>query len=123
MTMLNEYEKYPDGISKDDYRVFLHLLNPTAPHITEELNEEYNLGKPLCESYWPTFDEAKTIDNIINLPIQFNGKLKRTIKIELDSPEDVVKQKVHESVNDLLSDKTIIKEIYVKNRIYNIVVK
>ena len=123
MTMLNEYEKYPDGISKDDYRVFLHLLNPTAPHITEELNEEYNLGKPLCESMWPTFDEAKTIDNIINLPIQFNGKLKRTIKIELDSPEDIVKQKVHEGVNDLLADKTIIKEIYVKNRIYNIVIK
>ena len=124
MIMLNNYEKY-DSITKDDYRVLLTLLNPDAPHITEELNEIYNLGKPICESEWPTYDESKTIDNEIDLPIQFNGKLKTNVKIALDSDEQTVKDIVHgdSKVSSLLEGKTIIKEIYVKNRIYNIVVK
>ena len=124
MIMLNEYEKF-DSITKDDYRVLLTLLNPDAPHITEELNERYNLGKPLCESEWPVYDDAKTIDSEIEIPVQFNGKLKATVKAPLDSDEDVVKEIVHnnETVCGLLEGKTIIKEIYVKNKIYNIVVK
>ena len=124
MIMLNEYEKY-DSISKDDYRVLLTLLNPDAPHITEELNEKYNLGKPICESTWPVYDEAKTIDSEFELPVQFNGKLKATVMVPMDADEQTAKEIVHknETVCSLLEGKTIVKEIYVKNRIYNIVVR
>ena len=124
MIMVNEFEKI-GSITRDDYRVLLTLLNPDAPHITEELNERYNLGKPLCESEWPVYDEAKTIDNEIEIPVQFNGKLKATIIAPLDSDEATVKEIVHnnETICGLLEGKTIIKEIYVKNKIYNIVVK
>ena len=124
MIMLNEYEKF-GSITRDDYRVLLTLLNPDAPHITEELNERYSLGKPICESTWPTYEEAKTIDSEIEIPVQFNGKLKATIKAPLDSEESIVKEIVHnnETVKSLLDGKTIVTEIYVKNKIYNIVVK
>ena len=124
MIMVNEYEKF-GTISKDDYRVLLTLLNPDAPHITEELNEKYNLGKPICESEWPVYDEAKTIDSEIEIPVQFNGKLKATVKAPLDSDEEAVKEIVHSNdiINSQLEGKTIVKEIYVKNKIYNIVVK
>ena len=67
--------------------------------------------------------KEKTIADEITLPIQFNGKLKATITISLDEDEEIVKEKVHKAVNDKLENKTIVKEIYVKNKIYNIVVK
>ena len=78
---------------------------------------------PICESAWPEYNEAKTIDSEIEIPVQLNGKVKTTIKIALDSEENIVKEKVHEAVNNLLEGKNIVKEIYVKNKIYNIVVK
>ena len=109
-------------VTKGEYHLLLTLLNPIAPHITEELNE--TLGyKPLCETAWPEFDEAKTIDNEIEIPIQVNGKVRGTVKITLDEAEDSVKEKAKEQIKDSLEGKTIIKEIYVKNKIFNIVVK
>ena len=68
-------------------------------------------------------DEAKTVSNEITLPIQFNGKLKATILIEKDEDESSIKEKVHNAIDSKLGDKSIVKEIYVKNKIYNIVVK
>ena len=121
MILANSFDDQK-SITKDDYHILLTLLNPIAPHITEELNEELGY-KPICESPWPTYDEAKTIDSEIEIPIQLNGKVKTTIKIALDSEESLVKEKVHEAVSNLLEGKTIVKEIYVKNKIYNIVVK
>ena len=109
-------------ITKDDYHVLLTLLNPIAPHITEELNEGLGFN-PICESSWPEYDESKTIDSEIEIPIQINGKVKGTVKVALDSDEAVVKEAAHASIADLLEGKTIIKEIYVKNKIYNIVVR
>ena len=100
----------------------LTLLNPIAPHITEELNEILGF-KPICESAWPEYDEAKTIDSEIELPVQINGKVKGTVKIALDATEDVVKELAHQELAELLEGKTIVKEIYVKNKIFNIVVK
>ena len=102
---------------------FLKLLNPIAPHITEELWNILGHDNTIAYEKWPTYDESKTIDDEITLPIQFNGKLKATIQIPLDEDEGVIKQKVHEAINSKLDGKTIIKEIYVKNKIYNIVVK
>ena len=72
---------------------------------------------------WPEYDEAKTIEDTITLPIQFNGKLKATIQITLDEDEASIKEKVHNAIADKLNGKSIVKEIYVKNRIYNVVVK
>jgi leucyl-tRNA synthetase len=125
MIMLNEYEKYEDGISKDEYRLLLTLLNPIAPHITEELNEVYKLGKPICESSWPEYDEKKIIEDSITIGVQVNGKLRGTIDIEVDEQEDSIKQKAmnDENVKRHLEDKTIVKVIVIKNKIVNIVVK
>ena len=102
---------------------FLKLLNPIAPHITEELWSI--LGNKTTISYekWPEYDETKTIEDTITLPIQFNGKLKATVEISLDEDESSIKEKVHETIDSKLDGKTIVKEIYVKNKIYNIVVK
>lgn len=123
MILANSYETQKT-ITKEDYRLLLTLLNPIAPHITEELNEELGF-KPICESTWPVYDEAKTIDSEIEIPVQFNGKLKATIMAPLNSEEESIKEIVHknETICGLLEGKTIIKEIYVKNKIYNIVVK
>ena len=102
---------------------FLKLLNPVAPHITEELWNMLGHTDTITYEKWPTYDEEKTIANEITLPIQLNGKLKATIQIIPDEEDSVVKQKVHEMIDSKLEGKTIIKEIYVKNKIYNIVVK
>lgn len=102
---------------------FLKLLNPIAPHITEELWNILGHTNTISYEKWPEYDEAKTLADEITLPIQFNGKLKATIQITPDEEESTVKQKVHEAITSKLEDKTIIKEIYVKNKIYNIVVK
>ena len=123
MILANSYDD-AQSITKEDYRLHLTLLNPIAPHITEELNESLGF-KPICESSWPVYDEAKTIDSEIEIPVQFNGKLKATIMAPLDSDEACIKEIVHnnEIVCGLLEGKTIVKEIYVKNKIYNIVVR
>ncbi len=123
MTLVNDFYK-EKTINKAEFKTFLQLLNPFAPHMTEELWQTVLGGtEMLAYMEWPTYDEEKTIADEITLPIQFNGKLKATIMISLDEAEESVKEKVHEAVRDKLEDKTIVKEIYVKNKIYNIVVK
>ena len=105
---------------------FLKLLNPVAPHITEELwNSILGHNGSIAYEKWPEFDESKTIDDEIELPIQVNGKVKATVTIPLDSEESAVKEIVHgnENVQNAISEKNVVKEIYVKNKIYNIVVK
>ena len=122
MTMVNEFYKIKK-INKKEFITFLTLLNPFVPHITEELNELAGFKTPISSYEWPSYDEEKTKDDEITLPIQFNGKLKATVQIEVDEDEASVKEKVHETIKNKLEGKTVIKEIYVKNRIYNIVVK
>ena len=122
MTLVNEFYKLK-RVNKAEFRTFLILLNPFAPHITEELNEIAGFDKPISSCKWPEYDETKTIDDEKTLPIQFNGKLKATVQILVDEDEEAVKEKVHKAIEGKLDGKTIVKEIYVKNRIYNIVVK
>ena len=122
MTMVNEFYKLKK-INKSEFKTFLTLLNPFAPHITEELNKIAGFNEDVSSYAWPEYDEEKTIDDEITLPIQFNGKLKATITISVDEDENSVKEKVHNVIDSKLDGKTIIKEIYVKNKIYNIVVK
>ena len=125
MIMLNEYEKFEDGISKEDYRVLLTLLNPMAPHITEELNEVYGLGSPLCESSWPKYDATKIQEEEVTIGVQVNGKLRGTIVVSPDASEDEVKELAfkEENVKKHTDGKEIVKVIVIKNRIVNIVVK
>ena len=122
MTMVNEFYKLKK-INKSEFKTFLTLLNPFAPHITEELNKIAGFNEDVSSYAWPEYDEEKTIDDEITLPIQFNGKLKATITISVDEDENSIKEKVHNVIDSKLDGKTIIKEIYVKNKIYNIVVK
>ena len=125
MIMLNEYDKFENGITKDDYRLLLILLNPIIPHITEELNEQYNLGEAICKSTWPQYDESKIQDELLTLAIQVNGKLRGTIKVNKDKPNDEVLKlaKEEENVSKHLEGKEIIKEIVIPGKIVNIVVK
>lgn len=122
MTMVNEFYKLKK-INKAEFCTFLILLNPIAPHITEELFSIIGNEKTISEMPWPIFDETKTVDNEIELPIQVNGKLKATVNIVLDSEESIVKNLVHEKIEHVLEGKQIVKEIYIKNKIYNIVAK
>jgi leucyl-tRNA synthetase len=103
---------------------FLKLLNPVAPHITEELwNVALNHNGSIAYEKWPEYDENKTLDDTKELPIQINGKLRATVQINVDEDETSVKEKVHKVIDDRLEGQNVVKEIYVKNKIYNIVVK
>lgn len=90
MILVNAYDE-KETITKGDYRVLLDLLNPIAPHITEELNE--SLGyTPICDRAWPTYDEEKTIDNEIDIAVQVNGKVRDTIRIKKDSSKEELEE-------------------------------
>ena len=122
MTMVNDFYKLK-RINKTEFKTFLTLLNPFAPHITEELNKLIGFEEDISTYEWPSYDEEKTIDDEIDLPVQVNGKLRANIKIVLDEQEDSVKEKALASVSGRIEGKVIAKIIYVKNRICNIVVK
>ena len=124
MTMVNEFYK-EKTINKAEYKTFLQLLNPFAPHMTEEIFSIIGETKTINETPWPTYDEAKTIDDEIEIPVQINGKVKVVVKVAKDADEEIVKGVVHsdETMVSLLEGKNVVKEIYVKGKIYNIVVK
>lgn len=124
MILTNELDKQ-ESITKNDYRTLLILLNPIAPHITEELNEMYALGKTICSSSWPKYDEEKTIDSTVTIAVQVNGKLRGSmnIPINLDKEETLRLAKELDNVKKYIENTTIIKEIVVPNKIVNIVVK
>ena len=123
MILLNKYEEC-EHITKKDYVLLLTLLNPIAPHITEELNE--SLGeKPICESSWPEYDEAKTVLEEKEIGVQVNGKLRGSINVHVNDSDDVIKEKAlsNENVIRHIDGKEIVKIIVIKGRIVNIVVK
>ena len=124
MKMTNEFYK-DKVINKAEYKTFLQLLNPFAPHMTEELFSILGETKTINETPWPVYDEAKTIDDEIEIPVQLNGKVKAVVLVAKEASEEDVKAVVaaNESVQKAIDGKTIVKEIYVKGRIYNIVVK
>ena len=124
MKMTNEFYK-DKVINKAEYKTFLQLLNPFAPHMTEELFSVLGEAKTINETAWPEYDEAKTIDDEIEIPVQVNGKVKAVVLVAKEAEEAEVKAVVDatEAVQNAVTGKTIVKEIYVKGRIYNIVVK
>lgn len=124
MILLNKMEKM-DSISKKDYRTYLILLNPIAPHITEELNEKYQLGSAICESSWPSYEDDKLVDTEKEIAVQVNGKVRATILVHIDDTDDVIKEKAlnEDNVKKHIDGKEIVKIIVIKGKIVNIVVK
>ncbi len=114
-----------DILPKEYAEGFVKLLSPVAPHIAEELWNRLGHNDTITYEAWPTYDESKLVDESIEIPVQVNGKVRATVQIAVDSAEEEVKNIVHanQNVQAQLEGKTIVKEIYVKNKIYNIVVK
>ena len=123
MILANAYEDL-DSITKEDYRLLLILLNPMAPHITEELNETIGYS-PICEGKWPEYNEEKIVEQTKDIAVQVNGKVRGTITISIDDDEQAIKEKAMECENVLkhIEGKEIVKMIVIKGRIVNIVVK
>ncbi len=112
------------SITKEDYHVLLTLLNPYAPHITEELNESIGYS-PICESSWPVYDDEKTIDQEVTIGVQVNGKLRGEITISKEEEKDSILEKAfnNEKVKNFIGEKEIVKTIVIPNKIVNIVIK
>ena len=124
MILLNAMEK-EESITHKDYRTLLALLNPIAPHITEELNEECKLGKEFAVSSWPEYDESKTTDSEFEIGVQVNGKLRGSVLISEDDSEEEIKMKAlnNENVKKYTDGLNIVKVIVVPKRIVSVVVK
>ncbi len=124
MILLNEFDNVP-SISRKDYRTMIQLLNPIAPHVTEELNEVYGLGEELSQSNWPTYDEAKTVEKTFEMVVQVNGKVRGKIQVDSNtSKEDMQSKAVDiENVKAHLEGNEIVKVIVVPGKLVNIVIK
>ena len=121
MTLLNDFAK-KGSITKGEYRAFLLLLNPVAPHITEEIWNTCGYEGYVYQQPWPEYDEAKTVENTIEIAVQINGKTRGVVALPVDVDKETALAKAKEVVADKLTG-TIIKEIYVPKKIINIVQK
>ncbi len=124
MTLINDVTT-AGHINRAEYRTILMLLNPFAPHITEELYQIMNYGGVLNEQSWPKYDEALCVDSTIEIAVQINGKIKAKLNIPADAGQDEVLglAKADPAVAEAVAGKNIVKEIYVKGRLVNIVAK
>ena len=123
MSLVNDFYK-EKSINKAEYATLILLLNPVAPHMTEELWESIYGGRAYQQK-WPEYEEAKTVESNVEIAVQINGKVKATLGVALDEDEESVKAKAHAipAIAELMAGKNVVKEIYVKGRILNIVVK
>ena len=124
MSLLNEIYEVK-SINKAEMKTFITLLNPFAPHITEEMWEICGFEGMLNQTSWPTYDEAKCVDSTVEIAVQVNGKIKARIEVPAEvSNDDAISQaKAVDAVAKEIDGKTIVKELYVKKRLVNIVVK
>ncbi|HHZ02589.1 MAG TPA: leucine--tRNA ligase [Tissierellia bacterium] len=124
MSFVNEI--YNDGeITRDEFKTFITLLYPVAPHITEEMWQEQKFEGMLNQHSWPVWDEEKTIDDVIELPVQVSGKVRGKILIPKDATVETARKLAleDENISKYVEGKTTVKEIYVPGKIFNIVVK
>ena len=127
MTAVNEMTA--NGVTKGDLGIFLRLLNPFAPHITEELWEQLGFaaqtGKMCCQAEWPVYDASKTVASTVEMAIQVNGKMKGTVTMPVDSDEETIKAAALavDKVQKATAGMQIVKTILVKNRLINLIVK
>ena len=124
MSVLNEIND-KGSVTRGELRTFITLLNPFAPHLTEEMNEAIGGKEMLVHAKWPEYDPAKCVDAAVEIAVQISGKIKARLTIPSDAAEEEVKALVMADANvqAALAGKSIIKEIYVKGKLYNIVAK
>jgi leucyl-tRNA synthetase len=124
MSLINEFNNH-GSITKKDFETFLILLNPVAPHITEELWTVVGFEGYLFNTSWPKYDEEKTKDDIIEMPVQINGKVRGKITINVKDAQEIAREKAlaDENIAKFINDKKIVKEIFIMGKIYNIVVR
>ncbi len=124
MSFINEVYDY-GSITKDELSLFVKILCPFAPHLSEEIAQGLGYKGILSLAPWPIYDEAKTIDNTVEVAIQINGKLRGTVSLPMNCPKDeaIAQAKKDEKIAELIEGKTIVKEIAVPNKIINIVIK
>ena len=124
MSVLNEIND-KGSVTRGELRTFITLLNPFAPHLTEEMNEAIGGKEMLVHAKWPEYDPAKCVDASVEIAVQISGKIKARLMIPSDAAEEEVKALVMADANvqAALAGKSIIKEIYVKGKLYNIVAK
>ena len=124
MSLMNSINS-TGAITKDEYKTFITLLNPFAPHITEELWEICGFDGMLNQTAWPTYDEAKCVDKSVEIVVQINGKIRARLNVAADisAADAIALAKGESAVINEISGKTIIKELYVPKKLVNIVVK
>ena len=121
MSLINEFYK-KNAITRGEYKTLLTLLNPVAPHITEELWQTAGFEGRLYQAAWPEFEEEKTVESVVEIGVQVNGKMRVTINVSKDETKENVIAMAKEALGDKLTGN-IVKEIYVPGRIVNIVAK
>ena len=125
MTLLNDIYA-AGGVTREALSVYICLLSPFAPHLAEEMWQQIGQPRPIAEmGVWPSFDPAKTVDDTIEIPVQVNGKLKSRIEIPVGAEQDAVLEQARadERVSAALAGKTVVKQIYVKDKLVNFVVR
>ena len=124
MALINDINKL-GKITKGELRTFLILLNPVAPHITEEMWQQAGFEGRLYQTTWPVYDESKTIEDEIEIPVQVNGKVRATIKVAKEASAEEIEKVAFENTDVLkfTDGHEIVKKIYVPGRIYTVVVK
>ncbi len=121
MALINEFYK-KNTVTRGEYQTLLTLLNPVAPHITEELWQAAGFAGRVYQTTWPSYEEAKTVESTIEVGVQVNGKIRATISVPKDQTKEAVIAAAKEALGDKLTGN-IVKEIYVPGRIVNLVVK
>lgn len=121
MALINDFYK-KNAVTRGEFKTLLTLLNPVAPHITEELWQLTGFAGRLYQAVWAEYDEAKTVESTVEVAVQINGKTKTTISIKKDEEKDAVIAMAREALGAKLTG-TVVKEIYVPGRIVNLVVK
>lgn len=124
MALINDINKL-GRITKGELKTFITLLNPVAPHITEEMWQQAGFEGRLYQTTWPVYDESKTIEDEIEIPVQVNGKVRATIKVAKEATAEEIEKIAFESADVLkfTDGHEIVKKIYVPGRIYTVVIK
>ncbi len=123
MSLINQFDK--NGVNEAEMKTLITLLNPFAPHLTEELNEKLGSKVMLAQTEWPKYDEAKTVESTVEIAVQVNGKLKGVVAVAADADEDAIKAAAaaDETVAAALKGMNVVKVIVIKGKIVNFVVK
>ena len=127
MAMVNEF--YANGLTRGDLEVLMLLLSPFAPHMVEEMWELTGYaarnGRMAMQMDWPVYDESKTVASAVEMAVQVQGKLRGTVTVPVDSDQDTVvaAARANERVAKAMEGMQIVKVIYVKNKLVNLIVK